>query len=139
MGNSSLRYLTVRKTNAPLVYGIQNIDLNKTVFVIEGPFDSMFVENSIAPGGTDFIKATNMIPKENAVLVFDNQPRNKEVCKLIEKNIDKGYQVVIWPQNLVEKDINEMVLAGRSVAKILKENTFKGLTAMTKYIAWKRC
>jgi hypothetical protein len=137
----ALRYITVKvKEDVPLIFGIDSIDKLNPVYVVEGPIDSLFLPNSIAIGGTSFGKIHELdIEKERIIIVFDNQPRNKEVCKLIEKNIDKGYQVVIWPQNLLEKDINEMVLAGRSVAKILKENTFKGLTAMTKYIAWKRC
>ena len=39
----------------------------------------------------------------------------------------------------VEKDINEMVMAGHNVKKIIKDNTFTGLTAKMKFIGWKRC
>ena len=73
------------------------------------------------------------------MVVIDNQPRNKEVCKIIEKNIDLGYNVIIWPQTIMEKDINEMVLSGRNIAKILKDNTFNGLMAKAKFYAWRRC
>jgi hypothetical protein len=60
------------------------------------------------------------------------------VCGIIEKNIDQGYKVVIWPQTLQEKDINDMVLAGKNVTRIIKENTFSGLTAKAKFYSWKR-
>ena len=72
-------------------------------------------------------------------MIFDNQPRNKEVCKIIEKNIDDGYSVVIWPQSIEEKDINDMILAGRNVNNIINENIYSGLMAKAKFIAWKRC
>lgn len=137
----ALRYITVKvKDNVPLLFGIDVVDRTKPIYVVEGPIDSLFLDNSIAIGGTSFGKLGETgLPKENLIVIFDNQPRNKDVCKIIAKNIEQGYNVVLWPQNLVEKDINEMVLAGRNVRKIIKENTFSGLTAMTKFIAWKRC
>ena len=100
----------------------------------------MFLDNAIAVSGTSFGKLSETgLDKDNLNIVFDNQPRNVEVCKLIEKNIDQGYNVVIWPQTINAKDINEMVLANINVKKIIKENTFSGLTAKMKFIAWKRC
>jgi hypothetical protein len=45
---------------------------------------------------------------------------------------------VIWPQHLVEKDVNDMVIKNLNVMKIIKNNTFKGLEAKLKFIAWKR-
>ena len=137
----ALRYITVKiKDNVPLLFGINDISKNKPVYVVEGPIDSLFLDNCIAAAGTSFAKINTLgIDTDNLVLIFDNQPRNKEVCKIIEKNIDQGYKVVIWPQNLAEKDINDMVTAGREVKNIIKSNTFQGLTAKAKFIAWKRC
>lgn len=137
----TLRYITVKvKDNVPLLFGINDIDSKKTVYVVEGPIDSLFLDNCIAAGGTSFGKINTLgIDTDKLVLVFDNQPRNKEVCKIIEKNIDLGYNVVIWPQTLDEKDINDMVLAGRNVKQIVSKNTYQGLTAKAKFMAWKRC
>lgn len=137
----ALRYLTVKvKEDVPYIFGSGDLDKTKPVFVVEGPIDSLFLENSIAVNGTSFNKINSLgITKDKLILVFDNQPRNKEVCSIIEKNINQDYNIVIWPQIIEEKDINEMVLAGKNVNKILKENTFKGLTARAKFIAWKRC
>ena len=67
-----------------------------------------------------------------------HQPRNKEVCKIIDKTIKEGYKVVIWPQNIQQKDINEMVLSGHNVKKIIRDNTYCGLEATIKFVAWKR-
>ena len=108
--------------------------------MVEGPIDSLFLDNAIAVGGTSFSKLDQTgLDKDKLIVIFDNQPRNKEVCKLIEKNIELGYNVVLWPQTIVEKDINEMVMAGHNVKKIIKDNTFTGLTAKMKFIGWKRC
>ncbi len=137
----ALRYITVKvKDGVPLLFGLDTIDKTKTLYLVEGPIDSLFLDNCLAAGGTTFGKIGEIgIDLSNVVMIFDNQPRNKEVCGIISKHIDRGHNVVIWPQTLHEKDINDMVLAGRNVKKIVKENTFGGLTAKTKFIAWKRC
>lgn len=136
----ALRYLTIKvKEDTPLIFGINDVKKDKPVYVVEGPIDSLFIDNCIAVAGTSFGKLNSLkLPKENMIIVFDNQPRNREVCKLIEKTIDDGYKVVIWPQTIDEKDINDMVLAGRNVTKLVKDNTCSGLTAKAKFIAWKR-
>ena len=100
------------------------------IFVVEGPIDSLFIDNCIAVSGTSIGKLqSTKLSKDKLVIVFDNQPRNSEVCKIISKTIDQGYRIVIWPQNIQEKDINEMFLAGRNVNKVVKENIFSGLEA----------
>lgn len=134
----ALRYITVKiKDEEPLLFGVNEIDKSSIVYVVEGPIDSLFLDNAIAAAGTSLSKV-GKLGVSNYVLIFDNQPRNKEVVKIIEKNIDQGSKVVIWPQSLEEKDINEMVLAGKDVQKIIKENVFSGLAAKAKFIAWKR-
>lgn len=135
----TLRYITIKiKDTAHLIFGLDSVDKDKMVYVVEGPLDSLFISNCIAVNGTSFGKVNELNLKQFTV-IFDNQPRNKEVCKLIEKNIDLGYNVVIFPQTIAEKDINEMVVAGHNVSKIIKENTYSGLSAKAKFISWKRC
>lgn len=137
----ALRYITIKvKDNAPLIFGYEKLNKNKNIMVVEGPIDSLFIDNCIAVAGTSFSKISTLgLDIKKIIMVFDNQPRNKEVCKVIEKNIDQGYNVVIWPQTLEEKDINEMILSGADVSTIISKNTFQGLTAKAKFIAWKRC
>lgn len=137
----TLRYITIKvKDSVPLIFGLDSVDQNKPIYVVEGPIDSLFLDNAIAVGGTSFGKLDQTgLEKSKLVVVFDNQPRNKEVCKLIDKNIEQGYNVVLWPQTVAEKDINEMVMAGHNVKKLIKENTYNGLTAKMKFIGWKRC
>ena len=137
----ALRYITIKiKDNVPLIFGIDSVNKSKPIYVVEGPIDSLFLDNAIAIGGTSFGKLDQTgLDKDKLIVVFDNQPRNKEVCKLIDKNIELGYNIVLWPQTIAEKDINEMVMAGHNVKKIIKDNTFNGLTAKMKFIGWKRC
>lgn len=135
----ALRYITVKVfEDRPLIFGLNKVNNDKDVIVVEGPIDSLFLNNSIAIAGTSLTKTNNNITKEKMIVVFDNQPRNKEVCKIILKTIKNGYKVVIWPQNIFEKDINEMVLSGKDVNKIIEQNTFIGLEAEVRYTAWKR-
>ena len=56
--------------------------------------------------------------------------------------IDKDYSIVIWPDNITEKDINEMIINGKTkeqVQKIISDNTYSGLSAITQLNSYKRC
>jgi glutamate synthase domain-containing protein 1 len=105
----------------------------------EGPIDSMFLENALAMAGSDVSDLSFL--NSNITFVYDNEPRNKEIVKKIEKVIDKGYSVVIWPHNVVEKDINDMVLAGKTpldVQMLIQANTKKGLEAKLALSIWRK-
>ena len=122
-----------------LIFGINDINTSKPVYVVEGPIDSLFLDNCIAVASSSLGKIKQLKQNDvDYVMVFDNQPRNKELCSLINKAINNNYKVVIWPQSISEKDINEMVLAGRNVKKIIFDNTFSGLEASAKFVGWKR-
>jgi len=142
MGNSSLRYATIRITDDPLVYGLERAKRGKTIYVTEGPIDSMFLDNAIAAGGTDFSRALYNVSGEDVVLIFDNQPRNKQVVKRVETFAQRGFAMVIWNSNWTYKDINDAVLSGSSVSEIeylLNKSTFKGLALKLAIRDWKKC
>ena len=142
INNDRLRYVTIKAIkDHPLVFGLDKVDISKTIYVLEGPIDSMFVDNSISVGGSDFKRIANFAAKDMFVMVYDNQPRNKELISIMERSIDDGYKVVIWPDNIKEKDINEMILAGRSkdeVFKIINSNACSDLTAKLKFKEWRK-
>jgi hypothetical protein len=49
--------------------------------------------------------------------------------------------VVIWPDNIGEKDINEMIMSGKTkseIQNIISSNTFRGLRAQLRFNQWKR-
>lgn len=74
----------------------------------------------------------------NAVLCFDNEPRNKQIVDKVEKYIDKGFKTVVWPDHIKEKDINDMILKGIDVQSVIEQNTYAGLAAKIKFNAWKK-
>ena len=137
INDSPLRYLTMRfLDDVPLIYNIDKVDKSKTIYVTEGPIDSLFLPNAISVGGSDFKKIDDSI-KENAILIYDNEPRNTEILKKINEVIDLGWSVCIWDDRRVSdiKDINDMVLNGLSqdeIVDIITSNTYSGLSAKVK-------
>ena len=121
---------------APKIYGLDNIRGDAPVFVTEGPFDSTFILNSIAMCGADGDVGKWGI--STPVWVYDNEPRSKEITTRISNTIDRGESVVIWPSNVHEKDINDMVLAGHDVQSIVESNIYKGLKAKLQFNTWKK-
>lgn len=135
------RYVTVKiKEDVPYIFGIVDADSSKTLYVVEGPFDSLFLDNAIAVSGSTLSKVRNLSDRFSSIVyVYDNQPHNNEICNLIKRQIDKGDSVVIWPSHVIEKDINEMILVGRNVQSIVQSNIVSGISAKLKFNQWKRC
>tara|TARA_Y100000992_G_scaffold72861_1_gene45818 strand:- start:248 stop:1078 length:831 start_codon:yes stop_codon:yes gene_type:complete len=135
--HNSVKYITVMLNDeAPKLYGLETIDEEKPIYIVEGPFDSTFVENSVAMCGSDVdIRSFGW---GDHIWVLDNEPRNREIVNRIAKLIDRGEKVVIWGNNIVEKDINDMVLAGHDVMSMIKSNTYSGLEAQVKFNIWKK-
>ena len=128
--------------DVPLIYNINRVDKTKTVYVTEGPIDSLFLPNSIAVGGSDFKKLDNSI-KDNAVIIFDNEPRSREIVKKLKEVIDLGYKVCIWNDKRVSdlKDVNEMIMNGLSqsvILDIINTSIFDGLSAKLKLTEYKK-
>jgi hypothetical protein len=137
LGKSFTKYITVMlNEDAPKVYGLDTIDKKSTVYITEGPFDSTFICNSIAMCGADVDVSGWGI--SNPVWVYDNEPRNREIVNRISRTIDNGNSIVIWPNNIIEKDINDMVLSGHDVMSMVKSNTYSGLEAKIKFNNWKK-
>ena len=137
---SKLKYITIiLEEHHPKIYGLDGVDWDKTVYITEGPFDSMFLDNAIAMVGADIDRMFFISNFEvDFVMVYDNEKRNKQIVDRIQKAIDLKFPVVIWPQDIKEKDINDMVLSGHDVNHLLEFNTYSGLEAKAKLISWKR-
>ena len=137
LGPNSVKYITIMlDEDAPKIYGLDEVDTEKPIYILEGPFDSTFIENSVAMCGADL--DIGSFGWSDYIWVFDNEPRNREINSRISKVIDRGDKVVIWPQNIEEKDINDMVLGGHDVKSVLESNTFSGLKAKLKFNSWKK-
>ena len=134
---NSVKYITVMlDEEAPKIYGLNTVDEKLPVYVVEGPFDSTFVNNSVALCGSD--GDVRCLEGSSVVFVYDNEPRNREIVNRIGKCISRGQSVVIWPNGIVEKDINDMVLSGLNVMDVIKSNTYSGLEAKIKFNNWKK-
>ena len=134
---NSVKYITVMlNDDSPKLYGLESIDEEKPIYIVEGPFDSTFVENAVAMCGSDV--DIRSLGWGDHIWVLDNEPRNREIVNRIAKLIDRGEKVVIWANNIVEKDINDMVLAGHDVMSMIKLNTYSGLEAKVKFNTWKK-
>jgi hypothetical protein len=132
----------------PLIWGLDRIDPNKKVYVLEGPIDAMFIPNAIACGGGDLssnISRLN-IPKENFVIVYDNEPRNEATIGKIQRAIERGFSVCIWPK-MAENDVNKMVeknikyglpAACQYVFARINEGIYSGPAAMMALTRWSR-
>lgn len=139
----TVKYITVKadKSIDRLWYGLWRAKPNKRVYVVEGPIDSMFLRNSVAMVGAGALKE---IPKRfdetPMTFILDNEPRNKQICAYVEKLIDMGREVCIWPSNVVEKDINDMAykMSTRKIQKMIDDNTYNGLEATLRFRDWRK-
>jgi transcription elongation factor Elf1 len=143
LGTEMPKYITIKldETQEKL-YGLDRMDHNKRIYVTEGPIDSMFIPNAIAVAGAGFDTKFIQAIKDNATLIMDNEPRSPQICKFIEKLIDEDYAVCLWPETIEQKDINEMVMHGKSVESIMdiiNTNTFQGMEAKLKFTQWRKC
>ena len=137
LASNPVKYITVMfDDDAPKIYGLDKIRTGAPVFVVEGPFDSTFIRNSIAMCGADADVSRWGI--SDPIWVYDNEPRSKEITSRIERTISSGAKVVIWPTHLPEKDINDMVLAGHDVQSMVESNVYSGLKATLQFNTWKR-
>jgi len=138
LSSSGIRYITILiDENQTKIFGLENVDRKKKVYITEGPFDSLLLDNAIAMAGAD-VDSNSIDVGSNVVFVYDNEPRNSQITKRISYHIHKGDSVVIWPNHIKEKDINDMFLAGYDVQEIVDNNTFYGLKAQLQFNKWKK-
>ena len=140
-GKEQPKYLTIKlDENKQKVYGLDKVNFQQPIYITEGPIDSLFIDNCLAAGGADlFLK--NKIPNEQITYIFDNEPRNKEIVKRMYKVIEQDFNVVIWPEEIQLKDVNDMIKSGLTkleLQDIISNNTYSKLSALTKLKYWKK-
>ena len=142
LGESKLRYITIKlHEDNHKFFGLDRIDEDKMIYVVEGPIDSMFLDNAVATADSNLESITSIYDKSKVTLVFDNEPRNKEIVKKIDEAIEKHYNVVIWPEMIESKDINDMIMDGFSpdeIQDIISKYTFVNLRAKAELVNWKK-
>jgi len=142
LGESKLRYITIKlHDDNQKVYGLDRINQDEMIYVVEGPIDSMFLNNAVATADANLESITKIFDKSKVTLIFDNEPRNKQIVEKINLAIDNHFNVVVWPEFIDSKDINEMVLDGFSpdeIQDIISKNTFVNLRAKMEFVNWKK-
>jgi hypothetical protein len=136
---TGIRYVSVMLEEDTKMFGLDKNNPTKLTYVFEGPIDSLFVDNAIAMAGSD--GSLNYSEFSRIVFAYDNEPRNKPIVERMQKTIEKGHSLVIWPEWIQEKDANDMVMAGMSVfnlEKIMAEHTYHGLSASSRLLEWKK-
>ena len=139
LNDDTLRYITVSLSQGSKVYGLDRIDNTKPVYVVEGIFDSLFLENCVAMTGSDL--NTEDLQDCELIFLFDNEPRNKQIVQKVEKIIDMGHSIVLFSDTFRGKDINDMIQSGHTVEQVkeyIENNTFKGLKAKMKFTEWRK-
>ena len=137
-GKEEPRYITLKiVSEKEKIYGLERINYDSHVYVVEGPLDSLFIDNCIAVAGAD-LNLLELSPNSTTV-IYDNEPRNKHTVERMFKSVDKNYHVVVWPQDLKQKDINDMYLSGiEDVKSFIDEHSYQGLEAYLKINQWKK-
>lgn len=141
-GDETPKYYTIKVDEEDeKIYGLDRVDYSKRIYVVEGPIDSLFLPNAIAVSGSSFDTPTIRQLLTNATIVMDNEPRNKDIVKQLAKYIELGYNVCMYPDYIKEKDINDMIKAGKTVDEIvnlINTNTFSGVEAQLKFSNWRK-
>ena len=139
---SKVKYMTVKTTNDNLkIFGLERMNRSKKLYVVEGPLDSFFLTNAVATMDSTLYTIIPTLGNLDYVFVFDNQPRNKDVVKLMQKTINLGQNICIWPKGIQEKDINEMVMSGLTSSQVqglIDRNTYNDLNAQLVFDDWRK-
>ena len=142
LSESKVRYCTVKVSDEKKVFGLHRLRKEDRTYVVEGQFDSYFLPNCLASGDSNLGGVATILPELDVVLVYDNEPRNRDIVKQIEKSVDKGYKICLFPEAVKGKDINEMIqngLTADEIKDIIDKNTFSRLQAKLEFVRWKRC
>ena len=136
-GKEQPKYITIRlDDDSTKIFGLDRVDNSKQTYAVEGPLDSLFLDNCVAVGGADLAKLKNDI-----IIIFDNEPRNREICKQMDSCIKSYKNIVIWPDSMKHKDINDMIMAGyrkEQIQEIINDNIFSGAAAQLRFAEWKK-
>jgi len=140
----SVRYITIKpdEQEHKSWYGLDRLDLTGTVYVVEGPLDSLFIPNCVATVGmSDVFNLPKELKGRSVVYVMDNEPRNLQVIQTMEKLVDQYKRVCIWPDHIKHKDVNDMIMDGMNSSEILNiinSNSASGLEAQIRINKWKK-
>jgi len=134
--SEDLRYMTFEVGGGGKLWGRHHIKTDKRAFMFEGVLDAVMIENGLASGGVDLIRAAKIVrdeyPDTPLALVYDSDwHTNEQVYWQVARAVDSGFDVVF--ANGPGKDVNEMVKTGgwscEQVQAMLDGNIKSGLSA----------
>lgn len=136
--NAPQKYITIKASpNSTKIYGQDTVDGSKTVYFLEGPIDSLFLDNACSITGGSL--SLDVVPfPETRVWVLDHEPRHEDTKKRLKSLIDAGERVVMWDKSpWKSKDINDMITkenaTKESIQEYMKNNIVQGLEAKLRY------
>ena len=142
IGDSKIKYITIKThEDNKKIFGLDRVDLSKRIYVVEGPLDSMFLQNSVAMMDADLLKVVTILGDKDYVFVYDNESRNSAITRQMEKTIRLKKNIFIWPLDIVSKDINDYILNDGTTAEIqsiIDNNTWFDLRAKLEFEQWKK-
>jgi hypothetical protein len=140
--DSKIKYITIKThEDNKKIFGLDKVDLTKRIYVVEGPLDSMFLQNSVAMMDADLLKVVTILGDKDYVFVYDNEPRNSAITRQMEKTIQHKKNIFIWPLDIVSKDINDYILTGGTAAEIqaiIDNNTWFDLRGKLEFERWRK-
>lgn len=139
--DATLRYITIKRDGVKdFLFGIERFDKRKAGYVVEGPIDSLFLNNCVATANSNLDYACHVLDSD-LTIVYDNEPKNVQIVKSMNNCIERDRKICIWPTSIKHKDVNDIISSGMSreeLMRIIDENTFRGLEAKLKFTQWKR-
>jgi len=140
--DSDLRYIIIKRPDSKHIksYGLERFDPDKSGYCVEGALDSEFLPNCIALSGAGKLKK-NSLPfnPDNMTMVFDNEPRNKDIVKYMKGCLNNGLRVCIWGREYPYNDVNDGIQNGWTATQItehIEKNSYKGLQGLAKMATW---
>lgn len=143
--DNKIRYVTVKIIDSKKVFGLHHLSHNSQCYITEGQFDSMFLPNAVAAGDAHLLGVAEHLQElgfDDMILVFDNQPRNKDIVREMKIAVKSGHKVVMLPYDENAKDINEMIQWGMTqeeIKNLIDDNTHSGLNASVAFTMWRKC
>lgn len=114
-GKEEPKYIELKiNKDEEMIYGLERIDLDSTIYAVEGPIDSLFLDNCIAVSGASYGGQFFKKHKDQIVIVPDNDwKRNPHVLKSVQKMASEGYTISFFPDSFDAKDINKAIQSGK--------------------------
>ena len=138
LSSKGLRYITIMlREDTTKIFGLNTVDTSRTVYVVEGPLDSLLLSNAVAMAGADVAHVPQLLG-DDVVYIYDNEPRNTQITGRMKKHIDAGHSMVIFPKDVTQKDLNDMLLAGHDVQNVVESNCYRGLKLTLKFNEWRK-